>query len=95
MEEKEFIASRLAEGNRLFPIQITINEVGITVKIPGLFSGETKTIPFTRIASVSIDSPLIGFSTITIENTGEGEIIAHGFTKDEVAEMKSLILARI
>lgn len=90
-----FIASRLTEGNRIFPSRIIIDKLGITLKVPGFFSGNEKTIPFNRISSVDIDCPFIGFSTIIIETTGEGEIRAHGFTKDEVKRMKKIILDKI
>ncbi len=90
-----FTASRLTEGNSVFPLTITIDELGITLKDPGLFSGKEKTIPFSRIASVDIECPFAGYSTIIIETTGEGKIRAHGFTKSEVKTMKSLILQRI
>ena len=55
-----FIASRIAEGNRLFPAQVVIDQLGVTLKVPGLFSGNEKTIPFDRISSVDIDCPLVG-----------------------------------
>jgi hypothetical protein len=39
---------------------------------------------------------MIGFSSITITtNTREGEITSSGFLKEEVIEMKSLILNKI
>jgi uncharacterized membrane protein YdbT with pleckstrin-like domain len=91
----KYIASRLTAGNRLFPTQIIINELGVTVKIPSLFSGKEQTIPFSRISSVNIDCPFVGYSTIVIETTGEGQISANGFLKSEVIEMKELILSRI
>jgi len=90
-----FIASRLTEGNRIFPSRIIIDKLGITLKVPGFFSGNKKTIPFNRISSVDIDCPFIGYSTIIIETTGEGEIRAHGFTKDELKRMKKIILEKI
>jgi uncharacterized membrane protein YdbT with pleckstrin-like domain len=90
-----FIASRLTAGNKIFPDQIIIDQDGVTLKIPGLFSGNEKTIPFTRISSVNIVCPFIGFSTISIETTGEGSIKAHGFTKSEVSRIKELILAKV
>jgi hypothetical protein len=92
---KKFTASRLTEGNRLFPIQIIINDIGVTVKIPNLFSGKEQTVPFSRISSVNIDCPFVGYSTILIETTGEGQISANGFLKREVIEMKELILSKI
>jgi uncharacterized membrane protein YdbT with pleckstrin-like domain len=90
-----FIASRLTAGNKLFPAEIIIDQDGITLKIPGLFSGNEKTIPYSRISSVDINCPLIGYSTISIETTGEGSIKAHGFTKTEVKRIKERILAKI
>jgi len=90
-----FVASRLTDGNKIFPARIIIDTLGVTLKIPSLFSGSERTIPFTRISSVDIDCPFIGFSTIIIETTGEGKIQAHGFTKAEVERMKALILGKI
>jgi uncharacterized membrane protein YdbT with pleckstrin-like domain len=90
-----FIASRLTAGNKIFPSKIIIDKDGVTLKIPGLFSGNEKTIPYTRISSVDINCPFIGYSTISIETTGEGSIKAHGFTKSEVTRIKDLLLAKI
>jgi hypothetical protein len=92
---KIYTASRLTDGNRIFPTRIIIDDSTVTFKIPSLFSGKETTIPFSRISSVNIDSPFIGFSTIIIETTGEGQIIAKGFTKSEVIEMKELILSKM
>jgi hypothetical protein len=89
-----FKASRLTSGNRMFPSTIIVDEIGVTIKIPSLFSGSQKTIPFSRISSVNIDSPFIGFSSIIIQTTGEGAITAHGFTKKEVLRMKEIILGK-
>ena len=90
-----FIASRLTSGNKIFPSEIMIGQQGVTLKIPGLFSGNEKTIPFSRISSVDIVCPFIGYSTIIIGTTGEGSIQAHGFSKSQVVRIKELILAEI
>lgn len=90
-----FIASRLSEGNKTFPIKIIVDEIGITLKHPGLFSGQEQTVPFSRISSVDVDCPLVGFSTIIVHATGQGKIEAHGFTKAEVNQMRKLILDHI
>jgi hypothetical protein len=87
------IASRLSAGNKLFPNEIHLESNGITVKIPGLFSGESKHFDFVHIASVDIYTPMIGFSTITIY-AGGTEIAAHGFTKEEVEQVKKEIDTR-
>ena len=83
----KFIASRLSSGNKLFPSEIYLEPTGITIKIPGLFSGETKQFDFNHIASVEIDTPLIGFSSITIF-AGGTMMAANGFTKAEVKQIK-------
>lgn len=90
-----FTASRLSEGNKIFPCIINIDTLAVTLKLPGLFNGKETTIPINRIASVDIETPLIGYSTIVIETTGEGKITAHGFTKAEVSLMKETILSKI
>ncbi|MFN8134161.1 MAG: PH domain-containing protein [Bacteroidales bacterium] len=90
-----FLASRLTAGNKVFPAEIIIDQHGVTLKIPGLFSGSETTVPYTRISSVDITCPFIGYSSIVISTTGEGDIRAHGFRKNQVIRMKNLILARI
>ena len=90
-----YTASRLTSGNRIFPSKIIIDDLGVTLKDPSLLSGKEKTIIYSRISSVDIDCPFIGYSTISIETTGEGKILVHGFTKKEVTEMKELILKKM
>ena len=69
-----FTASRLTSGNRIFRSKISIDQLGVTLKIPGLFSGDEKTVPYSRISSVNTICPFVGYSTIIIETTGEGSI---------------------
>jgi Bacterial PH domain len=92
---KTYTASHLSEGNKLFPCRITIDDKGITLKVPGFLSGKESTVLYNHISSVDIESPMIGYSTIYIETTGEGKITAHGFTKAEVREMKETILSKM
>ncbi len=86
----KFTASRLSEGNKIFPAEIHCEEHGLTVKIPGLFSGESQYFDYKQISSVGVDTPLIGFSTITFYASGNF-ISAHGFTTNEVNEIKQAI----
>lgn len=83
----KFTASRLSAGNKIFPSEIYLELTGITIKVPGLFSGETKQFDFNHIASVEIDTPLIGYSSITIF-AGGTMMSANGFTKAEVKQIK-------
>lgn len=92
---KKYTASRISEGNKLFPCEILMDELAITLKQPGFLNGKETTIPMNRISSVDIETPLVGYSTIIIETTGEGSIRAHGFTKAEVSEIKTTLLSKI
>ena len=94
MEEKIYQASRVSDGNRLFPAEIHILETEIMLKIPGFFSGKSRHIVYQQIEGVNIDTPMIGYSTITFEVGGE-EIVGHGFTKSEAQEIKQICSERI
>ena len=89
-----FNESRLIAGNKLFPPAIIIDHHDIAIKIPGLFNGDEKMIPYSQIKSVDIICPVFGLSSIIIETTYEGKIKAHGFSKYNVKRMKDLILAK-
>jgi hypothetical protein len=88
----KYTASRLSEGNKLFPAEIITEDNGITIKIPGLFSGESTTIAYDSISAVEIDTPLIGYSTIRFYHSGN-KIEAHGFSKSDVKDIKEYIEA--
>lgn len=94
METKVYKASRISEGNRIFPAEIHIESHEIILKIPGFFSGKSKHIVYQQIEGVNIDTPMIGYSTITFIVGGE-QIIAHGFTKNEVSEIKQVCSSKI
>ena len=61
-----FIASRLSNGNGLFPTEIRIETNVVTIVKPGLISCREKSIKYNKLTSVEIVSPLIGFSKIII-----------------------------
>lgn len=86
----KYIASRLSEGNKLFPAEIITEDSGITIKIPGFFSGDTTSIAYESISAVEVDTPLISFSTIRFYHSGN-KIEAHGFSKSDVQEIKDQI----
>lgn len=92
---KNYTATRLSSGNKLFPSKITLMDNSIVIKRPSLFSSKERTIPFSRVSSVSYESPFIGFSSIIIETNGESSEVVHGFYKSEVLEIRDLILSKI
>lgn len=93
--KKVFSASRLTSGNRFLPTRILIDEVGVTIIEPGIFNDSQTTIPFSRIASIDVDCPLIGYSSISLVTSGEGNFRVNGFTQNEVEEMKALIFKNL
>lgn len=92
---KKFYASRLTQGNELFPARIVIDKNGVHFRLPSFMSGQERTIPFRQISSVDIQCPLIGYSTITFQTTGQNELSVHGFLAREVKLMRRMILERI
>ncbi|HET8964464.1 MAG TPA: site-specific integrase [Chitinophagales bacterium] len=82
-----YIASRVSDGNKLFPCKIVIDALGVTVHIPGFFRGEEKTIPFSRIASVQIQTPLVGYS-VQIYNKYESHRKITGFVLPMLTNQK-------
>lgn len=86
----KFVASRFSKGNKIFPTEINCEEQGLTVKIHGLFRGESQYFDYHQISSVGIDSTFFGYSTITIY-TGMHFISVHGFKEREVNEIKQII----
>ena len=94
MEEKIYKAARLSEGNKIFPAEIHIGISEITLRIPGFFSGKSRHIVYQQIEGVNVDKPMIGYSTITFIVGGE-KVVAHGFTKSEVREIKEVCSERI
>ena len=92
---KQFVANRLSEGNKIFPAELTIDEYGVTGKIPGLLGGREASFPYSSIFSVQINTPLVGFCTVKLKVAGHGLQTIHGFTKEEAIEMKEMIQAGI
>jgi hypothetical protein len=86
----KYTASRLSGGNRMFPDEIITDPDSLTVKIPGLFGGKSQSFPYSEISSVSVDAPMVGYSTVTFFAAGT-RISANGFTKSEVEKIKKEI----
>jgi hypothetical protein len=87
-----FTASRLSEGNRIFPDQIIIDEDSVTIKSPKLFGGNATSFPLGQI-TMSIDSPFLGFCDIKFSSQGTN-ICVHGFTDNDSKRIKRLINER-
>jgi hypothetical protein len=86
----EYTASRLSDGNSLFPAEIHTEDNGIKVRIPGFMSGKNTFIPYANISGVSVDSPMVGYSTISFFAQGK-QISVHGFSQDDAESIKNAI----
>lgn len=92
---KVFEANRLSDGNKVMPNKISIDDFGVTLRIPGVFSGKEKTLTFHEISSVNIETPMVGFSTITFNTVGWDDLMAKGFSKEDAIEIKKLVQSGI
>ena len=88
--KKTYIASRLSEGNKIFPPQITIEDAGISIKVPGFFKDKSQFLPYSQIGEVKVNSPLVGFCTISFYASGT-YVQAHGFTDNDAKAIRRYI----
>lgn len=89
----KYTSSRLSSGNNVFPTEIHIEATGIKIKEPGIFNSKSTFVVFSDIVSISIDNPLIGFSTLTFF-TNSTTIVVTGFTKKQSEEINAMILEK-
>lgn len=85
----KFTASRLSDGNKMFPDEVIIDSDSITVRSPEIFGGDEKTLPIDA-TTVEIHSPMIGFSDITFYSYGNRTQV-HGFTSSDAKRIRDLI----
>lgn len=86
-----FRASRLSNGNRLFPTQVLITPTAVVHYTPELVGRKEHSIHLAHVASVGIDTNLF-FSNVLIETTGGTTPVAcHGHRKADAVRMKQLI----
>ena len=90
-----FTASRLSEGNSLFPSQMILSDNYLTIRVPGLFSGDEVSLPYNVISTVDVDTPMIGYSSIYINLYGTEMVGINGFLQREVTYMRDIILNQI
>lgn len=86
-----FRASRLSQGNRIFPTQVLITPQSVVHFTPQWIGRVEHSIHMAHVASVSIDTNLM-FSDVYIETTGgTTPIHCKGHGKSDALEMKRLI----
>ncbi len=89
--DQVFRASRLSDGNRLFPTQVRITRSSVIHYTPEWFGHQEKSIHMAHVSSVKVDTNLL-FSDVVIETSGGSHpIVCHGHKKRDAVKMKSLI----
>jgi hypothetical protein len=86
-----FTASRLSNGNGLFPVEIRIDDYSLQVVKPGLVKANVKVFKYDKITSLEVISPFIGFSKIVISAYGLDKIIVEGFERADAEEAVRII----
>lgn len=89
----KYTSSRLSSGNKIFPTEIHIEATGIKIKEPGIYNSKSTFIAFIDIVSISIDNPLVGYSTLTFFTNSTTHVVT-GFTKKQSEEINSIILEK-
>ena len=87
-----FTANRLSNGNFLFPTEIRIDDHNVTFVKPGLITAREKSIKYSKITSVDVISPLLGFSKVVVSAYGLDQVVAEGFERRDAEEIKNIIL---
>ena len=90
-DNRVFTASRLTEGNRLFPVRIEVNQNRVTRIKPRIIGSNEESIPISKVASVNIQTGLM-WSDIRIDSTGgSNPIVSHGHSKEDAIAIRDLI----
>jgi hypothetical protein len=89
--EHVFVASRLSQGNRLFPTQVKITPTSVVHFTPQWVGQLEQSINIAHVASVKVDTDLL-FAHVCIETTGgHNAIHCRGHHKSDAMAMKQLI----
>lgn len=91
----EFVANRLSSGNRVFPDKVKIEEIGVTLRSPSLFSGKEHTLMYHQLSSISVENPMFGFTSVVFRTLTNQRIECKGFAKSDAEEIKKMVHAGI
>jgi hypothetical protein len=90
-QAETFSASRLTQGNFLFPTRIVVSPTRVSRVKSRLFGSNDESIPMSKVASVHISTGVL-WSEILIESTGGTDpITSHGHRKADAQRIRDLI----
>jgi hypothetical protein len=88
---EEFTASRLTEGNFIFPTKIVVTPHAVMRRKRSWFSVNEESVGIMNVATVNITTGIV-WSDIRIESTGGSDPLeSHGHTKGDARRIKELI----
>lgn len=86
-----FRASRLSEGNRLFPTQVLVTATSVVQYTPRWIGRQEESIHMAHISSVKITTGVL-LSDVIIETSGGTSLIrCHGHWKRDAVRIKEII----
>ncbi len=86
-----FRASRLSEGNHLFPTQVLVTPTSVVQYTPRWIGRREETIHMAHVASVRIETGAL-LSNVIIETSGGTDPVrCHGHKKRDAVAIKNLI----
>ena len=91
MPSETFQASRLTQGNFLFPTVIEVTDTAVIRRKRSWFSSDEISIALPKVASVHIKTGLI-WSDVLIESSGGSDpLTSHGHTKGDARRIRELL----
>jgi hypothetical protein len=86
-----FTASRLTQGNFLFPTRLVVSPLRVSRVKSRLFGSNEESIAMSKVASVHISTGVM-WSEVRIESTGGTDpITSHGHRKGDAQRIRDLI----
>lgn len=82
--EKVYTGNRLADGNKVVPPEITLKSDHMIIKEAGI-NGRLIKVAYEDIVEIETNTPLIGFSSITLGYTGAKVTVKTTFSKKEIS----------
>ena len=91
MATETFQASRMTQGNRLFPTWIEVSDTAVTRRKRSWFTKDEMSIHLLRVASVRIDTGVLWSDILIESNGGTDPLASHGHRKEDAIRIKELI----
>lgn len=85
-----FKASRLSEGNNMFPVEVELKETCLEIKEPGLFNSTEINYDYQHIENFKVSNPMIGFCSFSFDYKGQ-QIDVHGFGDKDMDEIERIL----